>query len=98
MSKRYAIGEFSKIVGRSIDTLRQWERDGVLTPERTKGNQRRYTEDQIREALDIARDRAGIPESSSIQSIQAKLDEAKKLIESAIEELSKISPKPIDSP
>ena len=28
-------------------TLRRWEKQGILTPERSAGNQRRYTEDQL---------------------------------------------------
>jgi predicted site-specific integrase-resolvase len=41
--KRYvAIGEASKALGVSISTLRRWEGEGQLVPERTTGGQRRY--------------------------------------------------------
>lgn len=41
------IGEFSKISGVSIDTLRYYDKIGLLVPKR-KGNKRDYTEDDIR--------------------------------------------------
>lgn len=48
----YSIGEFSKKVGKSISTLRDWEAKGRLIPHhRTKGNQRMYAEEQVYEVL-----------------------------------------------
>lgn len=42
MDKLYSIGEAAKYLGVSVSTLRRWEIDGKLVPERTKGQQRRY--------------------------------------------------------
>lgn len=42
MDKLYTISEASKYLGVSVSTLRRWEREGKITPERTQGNQRRY--------------------------------------------------------
>jgi putative resolvase len=42
MDKLYSIGEAAKYLGVSISTLRRWEIDGKLVPERTQGQQRRY--------------------------------------------------------
>lgn len=42
MDRLVAIGEASEVLGVSITTLRRWEAEGKLVPERTAGNQRRY--------------------------------------------------------
>jgi DNA-binding transcriptional MerR regulator len=36
----WKVGEFGQIVGVSTSTLRRWEKEGRLIPERTLGNQR----------------------------------------------------------
>lgn len=43
----YYIGEFSKKVGLSIDTLRYYEKLGLIYPERDKINKRVYSEKDI---------------------------------------------------
>ena len=40
-------GQDTTEVGVSISTLRRWESEGKLVPQRTKGNQRRYSAEQI---------------------------------------------------
>ena len=42
MNRYVAIGEASETLGVSITTLRRWEVEGKLIPERTAGRQRRY--------------------------------------------------------
>jgi putative resolvase len=42
----YKIGEFAKLLGRTVSTLQRWDRDGILIAHRTKGNHRFYTHDQ----------------------------------------------------
>lgn len=42
MDRYVAIGEASEALGVSITTLRRWEAEGKLIPERTAGGQRRY--------------------------------------------------------
>ncbi|MBS3938288.1 MAG: IS607 family transposase [Peptococcaceae bacterium] len=42
MDRYVAIGEASKALDVSITTLRRWEAEGKLIPERTAGRQRRY--------------------------------------------------------
>lgn len=42
MRRLIAIGEAAKALGVSIATLRRWEAEGRLVPERTAGRQRRY--------------------------------------------------------
>ncbi|MFC1654101.1 MerR family transcriptional regulator, partial [Patescibacteria group bacterium] len=45
--KTYTISEVSNILGVSSKTLRRWEKKGSVSPIRTLGNQRRYTETDI---------------------------------------------------
>lgn len=42
MDRYVAIGKASEVLGVSITTLRRWETEGKLIPERTAGRQRRY--------------------------------------------------------
>lgn len=41
-SERVAIGKAARVAGVSIATLRRWEEQGRLKPDRTPGGQRRY--------------------------------------------------------
>jgi len=52
---RFAIGDVSKICSVPAHTIRFWERefDGFLSPQRTTGKQRRYTDSDIRQILKI---------------------------------------------
>jgi excisionase family DNA binding protein len=45
------IGEAAKAFGVSIATLRRWEREGRITPQRTLGGQRRYDLAQLQRGL-----------------------------------------------
>ena len=48
----YSVGEFSKKIGKSVQTLRDWEKKGILIPAyKTKGKHRMYSEDQLNEIL-----------------------------------------------
>ena len=47
MKRFYSIGKAAEELGVSISTLRRWEEEGKLVPQRTKGNQRRYAAEQI---------------------------------------------------
>jgi DNA-binding transcriptional MerR regulator len=40
----YSIGEFSKLTGLSIDTLRYYEKEKLIHPGRNRSNQRQYVE------------------------------------------------------
>lgn len=45
-----AIGETARLLGVSVDTVREWERQGVIASSRTPGNQRRFRRSDV-EAL-----------------------------------------------
>lgn len=40
----YAVGDLASVAGVSVQTIREWERRGYLTAERTAGGQRRFNE------------------------------------------------------
>ena len=52
--KYYSIHEFSKLIGRTPQTLRNWDRSGKLKPSHTGSNgYRYYSEKQLNEVLGI---------------------------------------------
>nr|NIT03564.1 MerR family DNA-binding transcriptional regulator [Candidatus Saccharibacteria bacterium] len=44
---KLAVSEAAEYVGVHPETLRRWEREGIIEPERTKGGQRRYTPGEL---------------------------------------------------
>lgn len=54
MSKYYSINEFSKILGVSSQTLRNWDNNGKLHPHHTSSNgYRYYSHDQLNQIMNI---------------------------------------------
>ena len=47
----YSIGKFAKLVGKSIRTLQRWDRDGILTANRTATGRRFYTTAQYHQVV-----------------------------------------------
>ena len=47
--ENYSIGEFAKKIGVSVNTLQRWDREGILTANRTPTNRRYYTEEQLQQ-------------------------------------------------
>ena len=46
--KYYSIGEFAKLIGKTIQTLRNWDSKGVLKPHHvTSGGTRYYSQEQL---------------------------------------------------
>lgn len=43
----YSIGEFSKLTGLGIHTLRYYEQEGLITPERNSRNRRCYSDKDL---------------------------------------------------
>ncbi|GAF38618.1 MerR family transcriptional regulator [Agrilactobacillus composti DSM 18527 = JCM 14202] len=44
----YGIGQFSKLVGLSIDTLRYYEKEHLILPQRDDNNRRVYTDHDVK--------------------------------------------------
>lgn len=54
MSKYYSINEFSKILGVSAQTLRNWDANGKLHPHHTSTNgYRYYSHEQLNQVMNI---------------------------------------------
>lgn len=52
--ERYGIREFADMVGVSMNTLRRWDREGILVAGRTPTNRRVYTEAHLQQVLERA--------------------------------------------
>ncbi|MBK1650200.1 MerR family transcriptional regulator, partial [Rhabdochromatium marinum] len=48
MSSYYSIGEFAKRIGRSVQTVRRWEREGRLAAKRHPSGHRYFDEADVR--------------------------------------------------
>lgn len=53
----WKIGDFAKMVGVSVSTLRRWEREERIVPERTLGNQRLYNENHLAQVRNLRQGR-----------------------------------------
>ena len=52
--KYYSIGEFSKEIGKTIQTLRNWDKSGTLKPSHiTEGGTRYYSQEQLNHFLGL---------------------------------------------
>ena len=49
-NRRYGVTDFAKATGVSVDTVRRWDRTGVLTAQRTEGGWRIYTDADVTRA------------------------------------------------
>ena len=86
MKKLLAIGEAAQAFGVSITTLRRWEVEGLLVPERTAGNQRRYDMAKLRPELFYAAPPEGLKTIAyarvSGTDQKDELDSQKRMLES----------------
>ena len=53
MNKIYKPNEFGKMIGRSVNTLQRWDREGILKARRTPTNRRYYTEEDYYNIMGI---------------------------------------------
>lgn len=77
----YAISVAAELSGTAIQNLRVYERRGLVTPERTDGGTRRYSEEdverlvRIRELLDAGLNLAGVDRVLELEDEVARLRE-----------------------
>ncbi|RNM14950.1 MerR family transcriptional regulator [Nocardioides pocheonensis] len=77
----YAISVAAELSGTAIQNLRVYERRGLLTPDRTDGGTRRYSEEdverlvRIRELLDAGLNLAGVDRVLELEDEVARLRE-----------------------
>jgi len=86
MDNIYTPKEFAELINKSTSTLRRWDREGILCPDRTPGNQRFYTSADLQKALNldkpIPKDKKTIiysrvsthPQKADLQRQQEKLE------------------------
>ena len=58
MSKIYKPNEFGKMIGRTVNTLQRWDREGILKARRTPTNRRYYTEEDYYNIMGIQQENA----------------------------------------
>jgi len=78
----YKIGQFSKLTGISISTLRMWDKKGILKPEfKTPRGERRYSEAQLQQILQKKSDVMRINIGYARVSSKKQEDDLKRQIE-----------------
>ena len=53
MEKFYTVGEFGDLIGKSVNTLQRWDREGILTAYRSPSKRRYYTHTQYLEYIGV---------------------------------------------
>jgi DNA-binding transcriptional MerR regulator len=77
--KYYKIGEVSKLTGVPPETIRYWEKKGLIKPDRKFGNRRFYTYKTIKKIIEIVESREKVKIKSS-KTIKEQLKEILKII------------------
>ena len=78
----YKIGQFSKLTGISISTLRMWDKKGILKPEfKTPRGERRYSEAQLQQVLQKKSDTSRINVGYARVSSKKQEDDLKRQID-----------------
>jgi len=77
--KYYKIGEVSKLTGVPPETIRYWEKKGLIKPDRKFGNRRFYTYKTIKKIIEIVESREKLKIKSS-KTIKEELKEILKII------------------
>lgn len=69
---KYSIGEFAKLIGVTVDTVRLYEKQGIITPEKDEKNNYRYFDDlDVRDILTSRWYRSlGLPLKTTTELIQ----------------------------
>src|SRR3990167_4856258 len=83
MDKLFKIGQAAKALGVSPSTLRRWEREGKITPERTEGSHRLYRLSQfkISKKLNISERKTIAYARVSSHDQKSDLERQKKVLE-----------------
>jgi MerR family transcriptional regulator/heat shock protein HspR len=83
----YVISVFAELAGVHPQTLRNYERSGLLHPERTSGGSRRFSEDDLaalRRIQELTNEGVNLEGVKRIMALEAQVDE----LHSEIQELS----------
>ena len=88
----YIISVAAELAGMHPQTLRIYERKGLLRPQRTAGNTRRYSErdiDRLREINELTRRGVNLAGVKMIMDMQAQLQSVRKQVEEMSRELER---------
>jgi MerR family transcriptional regulator/heat shock protein HspR len=88
----YIISVAAELAGMHPQTLRIYERKGLLSPARTAGNTRRYSErdiDRLREIQELTQIGVNLAGVKKIMEMQAKLERIRGEMEHMSQELEK---------
>lgn len=77
--KYYRISEVSKITGIAAETIRYWEKKGLIKPDRKYGNRRFYTYNTIRKIIKLLESREK-PKLNLSKTIKKQLKEVLDII------------------
>jgi predicted site-specific integrase-resolvase len=94
MNSNYRINEFAKRVGRSVQTVRRWEKEGKLTAKRLPSGHRYFDESDVRAILGIAPEKKDIVVYCRVSSAGQKDDLASQV--RAMEEYCRGAGVPVD--
>ncbi len=50
-----SIGELAQLIGRSVDTIKRWEKAGLLTAERDRLGRRRFNQQQVERCAELSK-------------------------------------------
>jgi MerR family transcriptional regulator/heat shock protein HspR len=76
----YVISVFAELAGVHPQTLRNYERSGLLRPQRTSGGSRRFSDEDLvalRRIQDLTNDGVNLEGVKRIMALEAKLDSLK---------------------
>ena len=50
-----SVGELARLIGRSVDTIKRWEKIGLLTADRDNLGRRRFNSQQIERGVELGK-------------------------------------------
>ncbi|HEX2235951.1 MAG TPA: helix-turn-helix transcriptional regulator [Actinomycetota bacterium] len=89
----YVISVAAELAGVHPQTLRVYERKGLLTPARTAGNTRRYSErdiDRLRRIQQLTQEGVNLAGVMQIMELEERLERARLDLEAALDELDRM--------
>lgn len=89
----YVISIAAELAGVHPQTLRVYERKGLVSPQRTEGNTRRYTDSdiaQLRRIQELTNEGVNLAGVIRILKIENELAKTKRRYEAALEELDRL--------
>jgi MerR family transcriptional regulator/heat shock protein HspR len=88
----YVISVAAELAGVHPQTLRVYERKGLLTPQRTAGNTRRYSQrdiERLRKIQELTQEGVNLAGVMNIMALEERLRETQVQLEAALQELER---------